>query len=373
MLLTLAVGAGALNTGNNLLFLLLGMMLSAIIASGILSEAALRKLVLTRRSPARIFAKNPARGTFTLYNPRSYPSINIETSEQSAIQVEGPEKGLRAGEKDLPFYKFWQPDRFHDGAYVAIKRIPNVESKQELIIPTPYHFPSRGLYHSPGIRLATRFPFGIFHKIRDIDAPCDFLVFPQPTDASDWSADITANLGDISRNKAGHGEEYFGLRDWRDGEDRRNIHWKSSAKRNEFVVREFEEQEQRAIEILFMNTYSADSKIPQELAKKLFELHLQKLVGLLESLTQQHYAIALRTMNTATPMRQGHAHLEQMLTHLATISLEEATSAMLPASKVLTGPQQPRIARIAIGFEHTLQTLPEQTDLHLTIANPGAP
>ena len=376
MLLTLAVGAGALNTGNNLLFLLLGMMLSAIMASGILSEAILRKLELERRAPQRIFAGRPARGVFTLNNPRSYPSVNIEASEQSTVQIEGPALGLRAGEKDLPFYKFWQIDRFHDGAYVAIARVPDLEPRSERIVQANYTFDKRGLYRSPGIRLATRFPFGIFHKVRDIDAPADFLVYPRPLDAADWDADITAKLGDISRNKAGLGEEFFGLRDWRTGEDRRRIHWKSSARRNAFVVREFEDQEQRAIELILLNSVALSTRLDEQQARAIFEHHLGKIAGLLESLTSRHYAVALRTLDLAMPIKQGHAHLDHMLAHLATLTLtirDDSTGReglTLPASRALplsaTSHRQP-LARVAIGFEESLALLPESIDLTLPI------
>ena len=42
--MTFLVGFGAINTGNNLLYLLLGMMLGLIIVSGVMSEAMLRRL-----------------------------------------------------------------------------------------------------------------------------------------------------------------------------------------------------------------------------------------------------------------------------------------------------------------------------------------
>ena len=47
--MTLLVGFGAINTGNNLLYLLLGMMLALILLSGVLSETTLRKLRVRRR------------------------------------------------------------------------------------------------------------------------------------------------------------------------------------------------------------------------------------------------------------------------------------------------------------------------------------
>jgi len=57
--ITIGVGLAAINTGNNLLFLLLGWMCSVIIASGVLSELSLRGLVVMRVPPPRVFAGRP--------------------------------------------------------------------------------------------------------------------------------------------------------------------------------------------------------------------------------------------------------------------------------------------------------------------------
>ncbi len=59
MILAVAVGFAAINTGNNLLYLLLGWLLSFIIASGILSEGTLKRLVVSRRPPPRVWASEP--------------------------------------------------------------------------------------------------------------------------------------------------------------------------------------------------------------------------------------------------------------------------------------------------------------------------
>src|SRR5215471_17275908 len=61
IIVVLAVGVGfaAINTGNNLLYLLLGWLLSFIIASGVLSELTLKRLTVERRPPPRVFAGEP--------------------------------------------------------------------------------------------------------------------------------------------------------------------------------------------------------------------------------------------------------------------------------------------------------------------------
>jgi len=367
MLLTLAVGAGALNTGNNLLFLLLGMMLSAIIASGILSEAILRKLWLERRAPHRIFANRAAAGSFKLSNPRSYLSINIEISERNATCEIGPMAGEEIGHKDVPAYKFWIPDAFDGDDYVAIARMPELNAGESKQVQALYNFPSRGRYKSPGMRLATRFPFGIFHKIVEVDQERDFIVFPEPSPADDWAADVAARFGDIARNRAGSGEEYFGLRDWREGEDRRQIHWKSSARRGSFVVRESEEQEQRAVEIVLLHATGHQSEAPPYM-KEAFEEGLRKTVGLLESLVAQRYRVALRTLDGATDAGEGINHLDRMLHQLATLELHQGTPNALPATRVTSGgPLRNDVARVGIGFGSALDQCPETFDLSLVV------
>src|ERR1041384_3538605 len=59
VILSAGFGFPAINTGNNLLYLLLGWLLSFIIASGILSEMTLKRLVVERLPPPRVFAGEP--------------------------------------------------------------------------------------------------------------------------------------------------------------------------------------------------------------------------------------------------------------------------------------------------------------------------
>src|SRR3954466_5617361 len=59
VLLSVAVGFAAINTGNNLLYLLLGWLLWFIITSGTLPESALKKRPVDRRPPPRVYATEP--------------------------------------------------------------------------------------------------------------------------------------------------------------------------------------------------------------------------------------------------------------------------------------------------------------------------
>src|SRR5215472_11708092 len=59
LVLTIGVGLGALNTGNNMLYLVLGLQLSIVVVSGILSERCVRRVQVRRVLPASPRARSP--------------------------------------------------------------------------------------------------------------------------------------------------------------------------------------------------------------------------------------------------------------------------------------------------------------------------
>ncbi len=360
LLMTLAVGFGALNTGNNLLFLLLGMMLSAIVASGILSEAVLRKLRVHRRPPRRLWAGEGAPASFVVKNPRPYLSLNIEVSELAPECTVGPMVGEAIDPGDIPFWKFWVSDRFGDENYVAIGRSPVLEPNSSTTVKASYVFPERGVYRTGGLRLATRFPFGFFHKVSEVDVPLDLTVFPAPLEAPEWAAEVASRFGDVDRNRAGRGEEYFALRDWREGEDKRRIHWKRSARRGDLVVREFEEREQRAVLITLVTATGRDHESAPRSAEGRFERGLSKLTGLITELTERGFQIGLRAGDTYIHPGRGGQAVDAMLGALARVEMTPGTP-HLPPDEL-----DARWARVGVGFEGALAALPGRFDLELT-------
>jgi uncharacterized protein (DUF58 family) len=109
-------------------------------------------------------------------------------------------------------------------------------------------FGKRGLYTLSGYRLATKFPFALFRKSRDVDKPLEVLVYPArvvvPRPAS--RAQVR---GDTTAERIGRRGDFFGLRERRIGDDRRDVHWKSSARTGRLLVREYEDETARRIVI----------------------------------------------------------------------------------------------------------------------------
>jgi uncharacterized protein (DUF58 family) len=282
---TIVIGLAAVNTGNNLLFLLLGWMCSVIIASGILSESSLRGLVVTRQPPARIFAGRPFLMGIQLKNEKArLPSFSIEIEDL----VDG-----RPLDKKCYFLK-----------------IPAGRTQA-----TSYRhtFPRRGLYEIGGVRVATKFPFALFRKSRDVDHPSEVLVFPNVVPLP-VPAPATFGSGEEQRTRIGRRGEFFGLREMRQGDDVRDVHWRSSARQGRTMVREYEEEAHRRITIL------VDNSLPQGHDAEADEA-LEKAISLAASLSaaylSRHFVVRLLARGTEVAAGAGPPQLQKILRALA--------------------------------------------------------
>src|SRR5260370_7832093 len=85
------VGVAALNTANNLLFIILATMLAAVFVSGIASAAILRRLELDIDVPSNAFAGRPVAVRGRLHNPRLWiPPFSVTTDAPNHNQKKRP-------------------------------------------------------------------------------------------------------------------------------------------------------------------------------------------------------------------------------------------------------------------------------------------
>jgi len=208
--ITIGVGFAAINTGNNLLYLLLGMLLSLIMVSGVMSDLSLRRLTVTRRLPVRAQVGRAHLVEIEVYNHKKrVPSYAIEVED------------LRAGQpadKRCFFLKI-SPRSAQVAAY---RRTPV----------------KRGRDHHIGFRIATRFPFGLFEKSREVMADGELVIYPAVDVVQPPPAVPSRNNGGDGSVGRGHGEDFLGLKLMRQGEDPRDIHWRKTASVGQNVMRE---------------------------------------------------------------------------------------------------------------------------------------
>ena len=221
---TLGVGFAAINTGNNLLYLVLGLLLSLIVLSGILSEIALRGLEFRRKLPRRAFAGAPMLVEIEVRNSKRFaPSYSIEVEDRL---------DNRRTDKRCYFLKVSAGAR----QTAAYRRTP----------------PVRGTERYLALRVATRFPFGLFEKWREIDLEEEQLVYPSPVQAR-RPAPPSVNGGDsVPRDGRGSGE-IDGVRELRPGEPFRDIHWPKTAATGKLIVRERRREGRRGLRLIVAN------------------------------------------------------------------------------------------------------------------------
>ncbi|MGD9721913.1 MAG: DUF58 domain-containing protein [Pirellulales bacterium] len=118
-----------------------------------------------------------------------------------------------------------------------------------------YHgyLPQRGRYLFGPLRVSTTFPLGLVRHSILVDDQQTLLVHPKLGKLThDWTkvARQAVAGGQAVQRRGAMQAEFYGLRDWRPGDNRRWIHWRSSARRGTLVVRQFEEHRSRDLALL---------------------------------------------------------------------------------------------------------------------------
>jgi uncharacterized protein (DUF58 family) len=221
---TIGVGVAALNTGNNLLFLVLGLQLSAILISGVLSESALQGLEIRRLLPADPAARDSFAVTYLVTNrKRFWPSFALVLAEK-----QGPFAGQRT-----------------TVLYVG----PGETASATLHASAP----RRGRFELDEVVLSTRFPFGFFEKWILVPVRGELFVLPPRVRPIDRRAHGCQREGSRPERRPGHGDDLHGLRELRPGDDRRLVHWRKSAAVGRLLVVEREREQRRRVVLVLDN------------------------------------------------------------------------------------------------------------------------
>ncbi len=287
LLLCLAVGLAAVNTGNNLLYLLFAMMLSLILVSGILSERTLRRLTAVRVLPPRLFAGSPIPCRITLTNTKRFmPAFSLRVRERTG--------SVRVTTPDL-----WCP-RLDPGHHVDFE--------------TTIAFNDRGLHRLEGVEGTTTFPFGLFEKTFLLPSETQSLVYPriEVMPSLDSRSESDNGVRAVGRGTTGLHQ----LRDYHLGDDPRYIHWKHSARRAKLVVREPEREASRTVVLIFSNRLPID---PLPIHREWFEDAVRLAASLASQAIHEGYEVLLATWDGASRPAGGRVHLERLLRTLATI------------------------------------------------------
>ena len=286
--ITLSVGFAALNTGNNLMYLVLSLMLGFLLLSGVLSESSLRGIRVRRRLPRELYAGSENKIVLEISNnQRRVAAFAVVVEDRRAIPERDTSNHPRAfalrvgaGETLRRSYGF-RPDR-------------------------------RGPIEFKEFRVFTRFPFGLFSKSLTLPASQNALVFPalEPVRGLQNFGN-PRDAGERVPAPSGSGADAIGLRDYTPGDPLRRIHWRASMRRRSLLVREVESEHEAEVEVR-LRTRGVE---PGERFERSVVWVASEIAALLDAGSR----VALRTDDGLIDAGSGARHRARLLTYLALV------------------------------------------------------
>jgi len=300
LLVSVALGVAAINTGNNLLYLLVSALLALIVVSGILSEQSMRGLDLTGVAPEEIYAGQPALLGATIANRKGWFTSYSLTVELLAAEARALESTSR---------------------FIYVRR---VEAGRERLVTWEETLPRRGRHRLTGVRITTRFPFGLFVKAARPALADEVVVFPAVRPVSAESLRRLGESGEASARRRGRGNDLYNLRGYRAGDDPRFIHWRSSAKTEGLMVRELEADTSQNTRLVLVGRGRRGAET--------LERGLSEAASLAVALVRAGAGVELTGPDCEVPLGHGRAHLRRMLTALALYDTEAPRAVPAPPS-----------------------------------------
>jgi len=294
----------------NLILLVFTLSAGPFLASIFGGRTMLRRLSVLRRVPAYVFAGDPLTIDYTLENGRRWFASLAVFLEDSLVPV----------------------DRSAAGAVGLTPRVffARVAARERARIRWESKSPKRGKYGFRDLDLGTRSPFGLVEHRVTIALADHLVVYPRIGRLTrrwlQMQRQATENRRGQRHDRSAQQVEYHGLRDYRSGDSPRWIHWRTSARRGELMVKEFEQQNEQDLAIL-IDPWAPRTKAAPEQRGALEEAISFAATLCLETCRHQGRRIILGWTGPAPGYRQGQTSVK--LLH----ELLEQLAVMKPASE----------------------------------------
>lgn len=204
-MLTLLLGFAAVNTGNNLLYLLVSAQLGFMAVSGMIGRYNLAGLSVEISAPAEVFAGIETLASVHLHNRKRFPAFLV--SADIAGQV------------------------------VLFPLLPGRDSARRTLALT---LPQRGRHPLPSLWVRSPFPVNFFVRSFSVPAPEEaaLVVYPTPTPCRPAGDALPRRQQGIRpQPRRGSDGDIERIGDYR-GEPLKMIHWKLTARHGELMVKE---------------------------------------------------------------------------------------------------------------------------------------
>jgi uncharacterized protein (DUF58 family) len=228
LVMIIVILTGSLLGRSNMLMLVFALMAGPFIVNGWITFSMLRRIRVSRRVPSRVMVGENAAIEVTLENRRYLlPGWLMRVSDRVSNAKEELE------------------------AEVLFARVPRRGAR---IASYEVRLMQRGRYFFGPMQVSTRFPLGLVERGLIVPSHDEILVYPRLGRLSPrWKREhlLAAEMAHHHKLRRGvFDDEFHAIREYRSGDNPRNIHWRTSARQNQLMVREFHQSRDRNLLIL---------------------------------------------------------------------------------------------------------------------------
>jgi uncharacterized protein (DUF58 family) len=308
----LFMGLAAVNTQANLLFGVFGLMIGVLAVAWVVSRAVLRRLSVIRVLPehAVVGQRIPLQYEFT-NRKRFWPSLSVTLSELDSSEA---------------FTR--QPVAYM--LHAAPKMTATVSTD---VIPM-----RRGLHVFDQYQISTSFPFGFIKRAADRRQHETLLIFPALAEVDSKLLTLCQSAdrsGATMRPRRGGDDEFYGVKEFRAGENPRKIYWRRSARTGVLVSKEMTQVSPPRL-LLLVDTHLKDRSTAEH-------VNVEKTIAMAASVASHALEAGLMVGLYAwggfdwlgIHPNRGKRHRRDVLAQLAQLQLNltRDTQALLDASR----------------------------------------
>ncbi len=204
--LTIFLGVSGINTGNNLIYLIVAAFLSFMAVSGIFGKRNLSKIDVRIELPEEIYADTSAPVRVIIRNNRRFLPVFLMRVHVAGSEILFPFVEVKTG----------------GAGYLSLP------------------FRERGRSEIRNIYVSSVFPFNFFIRYRTIPGVFETIVFPRAKKCEYLGSfeKERKSRGEQTTNRTGFEADIISLRDYIEGDPLKYIHWKASAKTGRLKTKE---------------------------------------------------------------------------------------------------------------------------------------
>jgi uncharacterized protein (DUF58 family) len=295
---------GSLLGSSNMLMMVFAVMAGPFILNGWAAYSMLNRTSVRRKIPRRAAAGVPTAVEVAVENRKWLISSWLMTVDD---QIQNGTERLEAG--------------------VLLARIPRRSTRSAHY---QMRLMQRGKYTLGPLKLSTRFPLGLVERSRVFDQYDEILVHPRLGRISAaWKRDQLMAHELVHREDHRRGafdDEFHGIREYRWGDNPRAIHWRTSARRNELMVREFHQSRDQNL-VLLLELWQPQK--PREIDLERVELAVSLAASIcVEHMRRSGDSELSVLVDGAAPARwEGHSQPRNIESLLDMLALVQAGSA----------------------------------------------